>query len=113
MRTHMRVLVELRSPPEIRMASIGPELQLTWGFVADPSYPAVRVGTYLIRGTVPADTALAHPEIVGVFSDPVIEPVTVCPGDRAIGTARTVGSRLGATALHRAKLDGRGVSLAI
>ena len=106
----MRVLVELRSPPETRMASFGPEVP---GFVADPTYPAVRLGTYLIRGTIPADASLAHPEVVGVFSDPVIEPVALCPGDRAIGTARTVGTRLGATALRAATLDGRGVSLAI
>lgn len=120
-----RVLIELRSAPAIRTASVGPDLS---GFVADPAYPPVRLpagravalasdpATYLIRGSIGANARgvlAAHPEVVGVFSDPAIESAAVCPGDRAIGTARTVGTRLGRSALHAAKLDGRGVLLAI
>src|SRR5438132_9560760 len=80
-----------------------------------------QASTYLIRGSIPAGAgqatalaaAAAHPDVVAVFSDPLIQPAIVCPGDPPVGTARTVGTRLARTALHAAELDGRGVYLPI
>jgi len=53
---------------------------------------ALEEATYLVRGTVPDDPddqraavaeATARPEVVGVYSDPVISTCLVCPGDPA------------------------------
>src|SRR5262245_25411627 len=49
--------------------------------------------TYIVRGTIPDGAAqlgalaaaAAHPDVVGVFSDPVIESCLVCPGSPAVG----------------------------
>jgi subtilisin family serine protease len=75
--------------------------------------------THVMRAEVPdaaapeAITALTatDPDVVGVFSDPVIEPL-VCP-KRAIGTHKDVARVLGTSWLRQRDLDGRGVSLAI
>jgi subtilisin family serine protease len=76
--------------------------------------------TYLVRGQIPDDDATAvpaivasHPDVVGVFSDPVVEGCAVCPGSPAVGSAGDVAKELGVTALSRAKLDGRNVRLVI
>jgi subtilisin family serine protease len=76
--------------------------------------------TYIVRGQIPDDDPAAvhavvasHPDVVGVFSDPVIEPCAVCPGSAAVGSAADVGKELGTSALARAKLDGRKVRLAV
>ena len=55
----------------------------------------------------------AHPDVIGVFSDPVIESTIVCPGDAAIGSDADVANRLGVTQLQAAGLDGHGVYLAV
>jgi Subtilase family len=78
--------------------------------------------TYLVRGTVPDDPdsqrvavaeATARPEVVGVFSDPVIETCLVCPGDPAVGSDQDVAGLLGVKALADAGMDGYRVSVAI
>jgi subtilisin family serine protease len=75
--------------------------------------------THVVRGEIPdanlpeAISALmaADPDVVGVFSDPIIEP-SVCP-KRAIGTHEDVAKRLDARWLSERKMDGRNVLLAI
>jgi hypothetical protein len=71
--------------------------------------------TYLVRGTVPDDPddqraayaeATARPEVVGVFSDPVIETCLVWPGAPAVGSDQEVANLLGVKALADAGMDG-------
>ncbi|HET7519372.1 MAG TPA: S8 family serine peptidase, partial [Actinomycetes bacterium] len=78
--------------------------------------------TYLVRGTLPDDPdrqrlvlaeATARPEVVGVFSDPVISTCLVCPGDPAVGNDRDVADQLGVKALADAGLDGYRVPVVI
>ena len=78
--------------------------------------------TYLVRGTVPDDPddqraavaeATARPEVVGVYSDPVISTCLVCPGDPAVGNHQDVATQLGVKALADAGLDGYRVPVAI
>jgi subtilisin family serine protease len=77
--------------------------------------------TYLIRGTIPDGAAQAavlqatasHPDVVGVFADPVVESSIVCPGDTAVGTASKVATLLSVSRLEAKGMDGRGVYLAI
>src|SRR5881227_3054528 len=75
------------------------------GFSLDPQFPPVQVpgvttltgaavsslnpaeSTYVVRGSIPdgpqqaaaLQTARAHPDVVGVFSDPLIESTIICP----------------------------------
>jgi subtilisin family serine protease len=78
--------------------------------------------TYLVRGAVPDDPerqraavaeATARPEVVGVFSDPVIATCLVCPGDPAVGGDQEVAAQLGVKALADAGMDGYRVPVAI
>jgi len=77
--------------------------------------------TYLVRGQIPDGPAQAaalaaagsNPNVVGVFSDPVIESCIVCPGDPPVGKEADVAKLLGVSKLAAAKLDGQGVYLAI
>jgi subtilisin family serine protease len=77
--------------------------------------------TYLVRGTIPdgvsqaaaLQSAAAHPDVVGVFSDPLIESSIVCPGNSAVGTSIDVAKRLSLSKLKVKKMDGRNVLLAI
>jgi subtilisin family serine protease len=78
--------------------------------------------TYLVRGTLPDDPdrqrlvlaqAAARPEVVGVFSDPVISTCLVCPGDPAVGSDQDVADQLGVKALADAGLDGYRVPVVI
>lgn len=77
--------------------------------------------TYLVRGSIPDggsqaaayQAAMAHPDVVGVYADPVIESCITCGGSNAVGTAATVASLLSKTKLAAKKLDGTGVFLAI
>jgi subtilisin family serine protease len=77
--------------------------------------------TYLVRGQVPdgaqqkqvVAAALSHPDIVGVYSDPLIESSITCGGSPAVGTTTTVASRLAVKKLAAAKMDGANVYLAI
>lgn len=76
--------------------------------------------TYLVRGEL-SDAALAestqalqlsNPDIVGVFSDPVIEHCGICP-QGAIGTHTQVAQVLGVRKLAAKGLTGRGVPVAV
>ena len=78
--------------------------------------------TYLVRGSLPDDPdrqrlvlaeATARPEVVGVFSDPVISTCLVCPGDPAVGSDQDVADQLGVKALADAGLDGYRVPVVI
>jgi subtilisin family serine protease len=78
--------------------------------------------SYLVRGTIPDQPdaqqqtlaeAEAHPDVVGVFSDPEIVPFAAYCGAAAVGNAADVASKLGVPALAAAGLDGRRVDLAI
>jgi subtilisin family serine protease len=78
--------------------------------------------TYLVRGTLPDDPdrqrlvlaeATARPEVVGVFSDPVISTCLVCPGGPAVGNDQDVADRLGVKALADAGLDGYRVPVVV
>jgi hypothetical protein len=75
--------------------------------------------TYVVRGEV-ADAeldqavqalTLSNPDVIGVFSDPVIERC-ICP-QRAIGTHEDVARALGVRALRNRGLNGRGVPVAV
>jgi hypothetical protein len=77
--------------------------------------------TYLVRGQISDGAgqhtalaaALAHPNVVGVFSDPLIESCITCGQTPAVGTAATVGTLLGVKKLAAAKMTGANVYLAI
>lgn len=77
--------------------------------------------TYLVRGHMPDGAqqhqtmaaALASPDVVGVFSDPIIEGFATCGGDPAIGTAKDVATKLAVRKLASSGMDGADVPLAI
>lgn len=77
--------------------------------------------TYLLRGHIPdgpqreqaISAALAHPSVVGVFSDPVIEGTLTCGTTPAVGDAVGVAKKLSVSKLTAAKMTGAGVRLAI
>jgi subtilisin family serine protease len=77
--------------------------------------------THVVRGTIPDGVAqqsalaelTAHPDVVGVFADPVIESTLVCPGDPAVGSDADVARQLTARALARKGMDGSGVLVAV
>ena len=77
--------------------------------------------THVVRGSIPDGVAQrsalaelgSHPDVVGVFSDPVIENTLVCPGDPAMGSAADVAAQTGAGALAAKGMDGRRVTLAV
>jgi len=77
--------------------------------------------THVVRGVIPDGVGqvtafadlIAHPDVVGVFSDPVIETTIVCPGDPAVGSDADVATQLRTTALASKGMDGTGVTVAI
>jgi len=77
--------------------------------------------TYLVRGSIPdgpsqaaaLQTAVSHPDILGVFSDPLIESCIVCPGDPPVGKVGNVAKRLSVSKLAKKKMEGHNVFLAI
>jgi subtilisin family serine protease len=77
--------------------------------------------TYLVRGQIPdgasqaaaVSAALAHPDVVGVFADPLIETTLVCPGSPALGNASDVATRLAVSKLKAKGMTGQNVYLAI
>lgn len=73
--------------------------------------------TYLVRATVEEgqlDALADRPDVVGVFSDPAIEPCTpVCPGGAARGNTADVAAALCVPDLAAVGADGSGVLLAI
>ncbi|MFF0409662.1 S8 family serine peptidase [Kitasatospora sp. NPDC004745] len=77
--------------------------------------------TVIVRGQISDDQlaermamlSAAHPRIVGVFSDPVIEPFPTCGSDAAVGTWEDVADAICSQDLHADELDGRGVAVAV
>jgi subtilisin family serine protease len=75
--------------------------------------------TYLVRGELaegdPAvvNALLAHPDVVGVFSDPTVETTITCATTPAVGTDRDVARLLGVSQLGRVGYTGRGVLVAV
>jgi subtilisin family serine protease len=78
--------------------------------------------TYVVRGWIPDDPdrqraalthAQAHPDVVGVFSDPAVQTCLVCPGSPAVGNDADVARLLGVKALADEGLDGHGVPVAV
>jgi subtilisin family serine protease len=77
--------------------------------------------TYVVRGRISDDrdaqrnalaAAYANPNVVGVFSDPVIESCPNCPSG-PVGTSKDVAKRLKVTELKSAGMEGQGVFLAV
>jgi subtilisin family serine protease len=80
-----------------------------------PAAPA----TYVVRAAVQADAlpgflerARADPLVVGVFADPHIQPIAVCPNG-PVGTDRDVEELLLVEQLRRRGMDGAGVRVAV
>jgi len=74
--------------------------------------------TYLVRGELadhlaPSAHLNRHPDVVGIFSDPVIESTQTCGGDRAVGEAADIAQRLAVDQLAAKGMDGTGVALAV
>ncbi|MEV0629180.1 S8 family serine peptidase [Nonomuraea wenchangensis] len=76
----------------------------------------------LVRGTIPDDGAAAGAaprpsvmtaDVVGVFSDPVVEHSPVPVGEAPVGDWHDVERLLGVAGLHAEGLDGAGVALAV
>lgn len=85
---------------------------LEFSFVPERAAPVV-------RGVLPdanvgqrVQALTASPDVVGVFSDPFVEPCAICP-KRPVGTDRDVAKELGVRALEQKGLTGRGVPVAI
>jgi subtilisin family serine protease len=78
------------------------------------------VSTYLVRGEVADENALAEltataesdPNVVGVFSDPIISTFAVCP-PRGVGTHKDVENVLNVAQLKAKGMDGSNVIVAV
>ncbi|MEV6861963.1 S8 family serine peptidase [Streptosporangium subroseum] len=87
---------------------------LTFSFAGDQA-------TVLVRGEISDDelsTRLTllptrRREVVGVFADPVIEPILTCGGDAPVGDWRDVERLLHVAELASEGMDGSGVALAV
>lgn len=74
----------------------------------------------VVRGVLPDATVgqrvqalTANPDVVGVFSDPFVEPSAVICPKRPVGSDRDVGRELGVRRLEQKGLTGRGVPVAV
>ncbi|MEV4102811.1 S8 family serine peptidase [Nonomuraea sp. NPDC049649] len=82
---------------------------------------AAEDASVLVRGTISDDDVATRvsllpglrPDVVGVFSDPVIETCRVCGGDGPAGTWRDVERLLDVAKLRAEGLDGSDVALAV
>ncbi|SEH03208.1 Subtilase family protein [Nonomuraea solani] len=82
---------------------------------------AAEDASVLVRGTISDDELAARvtllptlrPDVVGVFSDPVIESAPTCGGDGPVGDWHDVERLLNVPGLHAEGLDGTGVALAV
>ncbi len=59
------------------------------------------------------DRVRAQPGVVGVFSDPNIEPCIICPGSLPLGDHKDVEALLCTSRMHKCGMDGSGVLVAI
>jgi subtilisin family serine protease len=87
------------------------------GFAA--AFRAAEQSTYVVRATVAQETlarfiqkSKVDPQVVGVFSDPKIQPVAVCPSG-PVGTDIDVEELLLVEEWKRRGLDGTGVTVVI
>ena len=148
----MRVLIQMRSLPELRAAMTAESFSMTResistdGFSLDQNYTPVlvpnrqrrerveatevgrlfsfdahpEVSTYLVRGEV-ADDSLESlvaaveqdPNAVGIFSDPQISAIAICPGNSSVGNHRDVENLLQLPQLQEKGMDGSNVMVAI
>lgn len=76
--------------------------------------------TVLVRGVMDTDAtsmafeaAEAHPDVVAIYSDPVIETCPTCISTAAVGTDKDVAALLSVSQLAASGMDGSGVLLAI
>lgn len=72
--------------------------------------------TYIVRADVDEDkiSALADKKsVVGVYADVQIQPTLICPGSPPLGTDADVERLLCVPQLHRLRMDGSGVLVAI
>jgi hypothetical protein len=72
--------------------------------------------TYIVRAEVDEnriDDLRENEQVMGVFSDPVIEPFIVCPGDPAVGSDADVEKLLCTASMRSIGMDGLGVMVAI
>ncbi|MCH7548470.1 MAG: S8 family serine peptidase [Candidatus Krumholzibacteriota bacterium] len=76
--------------------------------------------TYIVRGTVDEDAlesleeqAERHNAVAGVFVDRLLQTQIVCPGSPPVGTDNDVEGLLCTSKMHRQRMDGRGVLVAI
>jgi subtilisin family serine protease len=107
------VLPTARAPVAVGMT-------LTLGAPADFSFESADVSS-LVRGAIPDGEAqqttvselLARPDVMGVFSDPVIATMLTCPGDPPLGDADDVTKRLDCAGLYEAGFTGANVRIAI
>ncbi|MBT2232562.1 S8 family serine peptidase [Nonomuraea sp. NEAU-A123] len=82
---------------------------------------AAEDASVLVRGTISDDeltTRVAllptlRPDVVGVYSDPVVESSLTCGGDAPFGDWHDVERLLNVPGLHAEGLDGTGVTLAV
>lgn len=138
----MRVVIELRPSPELISAAADSAAGISAsaitgevpGFSVDPGYAPVAIpsdapevadtsrgdnGSYLVRGEIPDDDPATRaavagtPGVVGIFADPVIEPVLTCGDTDPVGTWKDVAGLLGRDELTAAGLTGEGVAVAV
>jgi subtilisin family serine protease len=82
---------------------------------------AAEDASVLVRGTISDDELASRvtmlsalrPDVVGIFSDPVIESSPTCGGDPPAGDWRDVERLMNVAGLHAEGLDGTGVALAV
>jgi subtilisin family serine protease len=107
------VLPGVRVPAGVGMA-------LALGAPAEFSFEAADVSS-LVRGTIADGDAgqgtlselLNHPQVMGVFADPVIATTLTCGGTPPVGDASGVAQKLDCAALHATGCNGAGVRVAV
>jgi len=107
------VLPTVHAPGAVGMA-------LALGAPADFSFEPPDVSS-VVRGSIPdgdgqqaaVGELLARPEVMGVFSDPVIATTLTCGGDPPLGDAADVAARLDCARLHEAGYTGADVRVAV
>jgi subtilisin family serine protease len=105
--------------PTVR-APVAVAMTLTLGAPAEFSFERADVSS-VVRGAIPDGEAqqtavselLAQPEVMGVFSDPVITTTITCGGDPPLGDAADVAQRLDCAGLNEAGYTGANVRVAI
>jgi subtilisin family serine protease len=101
-------------PPRLAAGETAPA-----GLGMATAFSATAPATYVVRAAVLPDAlpdflrdATRDPSVVGVFADPRIQPIAICPSG-PIGTDRDVEQLLLVEELQRHGLDGAGVKVVI